>query len=291
MSLCNNCEGHTHTYCSTAPCGLMTCKGFRHKHYKLNSVVLHSCRDCINSGSELRYPCKHSGGLVPIECGSFEPKSEWINVKNRLPYLGARIKVKSKMGYAFSGRLTKLHTTFKCDKREDVTGSFDDIGFYEFSIVYWQPIPAKPEKNCDTCDTEDYRRRGFCFYVNKCNQRNQYSHWIPKSKKQLGNSWISVNDRLPEKYKDVRAHTKHGIHMVYWNDDGWWIMGTKYQTAVYSWQPLSKRAKYVFFADDHYLYFDDGQDVQSCIETDAGIDKIVTWLNAIWTSTGRHKKG
>lgn len=368
MSLCDNCEGHTHTYCSTAPCGLMTCKGFRHKHYKLNPIVSRRCCDCANQGTKLRYQCKHSGELTPIECESFidarfkeclyckfghefkksifclcdsekllwdtpemlldikcscfEPKKQktdsWISIKDRLPSIGAHIKVKLKTGYELSGRLTKLHT-FIDSKNQSATGNFDDIGVQGFSIVYWQPILAEPEKSCNTCDTRSYPRKGFCIHVNKCIQNN-YSCWMPKLEKSKRTNcigcthyiikpvynmcglyghfhndcteyersiWINVKDRLPERYELVRANTKDGNHVVYWDAKGWWIVGTGRKTEVYSWQPLNR--KLGFYADDQWLHFDDGQDIQDCIRVDdTTVNRIVNWLNAIWVSTGRH---
>ena len=88
------------------------------------------CCDCKNQGTDIRYWCSHSGGLVPIECDRFEAKNQcqyckhwsyidrcygqcvllehkttrgffcagfetdWISAKDKLPELGARIKVK-----------------------------------------------------------------------------------------------------------------------------------------------------------------------------------------------------
>lgn len=295
-----------------------TCEICQCESCRFNLVKQHRCCDCNNQNTDCRYACKHSGGLVPIECGSFEPRNKWIDIKDKLPYLGAHIKVRFKTGYELSGKLTKLHS-FKSGKEWSVTGNFDDIGVQGFSIVYWQPIPAEPEKSCNTCDTRNYPRKGFCIHVNKCIQNN-YSCWMPKLAKSKRTNcigcthyiikpvynmcglyghfrndcteyersiWINVRDRLPERYELVRANTKDGKQVVYWDAKGWWIVGTGRKTEVYSWQPLNR--KLGFYADDRWLYFDDGKDVQNCIRVDdTTVNKIANWLNAIWVFTGRH---
>ena len=173
------------------------------------------CCDCKNQGTDIRYRCSHSGGLVPIECDRFEAKNQcqyckhwsyidrdfgqctfadyisakgfgcdgfevdWISIKDKLPERGTYIKVRNHNGHLFSeGKVEKFYEFRDGNSCGGISIKFEDGKI--FFASHWQPLAEKEEKDCYNC--ENWCDDKGCLLFQYCvNSKNSY--WKPMKKK------------------------------------------------------------------------------------------------------------
>lgn len=266
-------------YAYASPCTkATTCKICQYKPCRFNPLVLRRCCDCANQGTKLRYQCKHSGGLIPIECESF---------------IDARFKecLYCKLGHEFKRSIFCL-----CDSEELLWDTPEML--LDIKCSCFEPKKQKTDSWIDAkaklpplfrhievkslhgiitdCKIRTISISECGVFAELCNRGGLYiSCWRP-----------FPDTPKPEKTCDTcdtRSYPRKGfcihVNKCIQNNYSCWIL-------------KSEKGKLGFYADDRWLYFDDGRDVQECVRVDdTTVNEIANWLNAIGVSTGRHKKG
>ena len=174
------------------------------------------CCDCKNQGTDIRYRCSHSGGLVPIECDRFEAKNQcqyckhwsyidrdfgqctfadyisakgfgcdgfevdWISIKDKLPERGTYIKVRNHTGRTFfDGKVEKFYKYHNGNSCVGLCIYFEDGKI--FFASHWELVETpKGKKGCLNCENGVGK---WCPFLEDCARNGIDTYWKPMKKK------------------------------------------------------------------------------------------------------------